>query len=476
MERREGERHFLGGAEEEPRGEVALSFEEGTLLLGGVDPGDEGWRPGAPWVWDKRVEAYRAPALKYRVVLAELLRARFAVWDAARAYEEMGHPLEDEREPFEHQIEAVQAWESAGKRGVVVLPTGAGKTFVALLAIQAVGRTALVVVPTLDLMSQWAGRLEESFGVEVGLLGGGYHEPKELTVSTYDSAALHMARLGGRFGLVIFDEAHHLPGEIYRQAATQCIAPFRLGLTATPERGDGKEVDLEELVGPEVYRKRIKELSGDILADYEVRTIGVPMGEADREEYDRERAIYRGFVESNAIRLGGKHGWRRFLAATSRSDEGRRALKAHRNQKRLSMVHEEKLLRMVEILGEHRGERVLIFTNDNASVYGISESLFCPCITHETKLKERREILRRFREGEYSVLVTSKVLNEGVDIPEASVAIILAGSGSVREHVQRLGRILRRQPEKKAVLYELVTEDSAEGFVSQRRREHDAYK
>ncbi|MFU8805805.1 MAG: helicase-related protein, partial [Bradymonadaceae bacterium] len=118
----------------------------------------------------------------------------------------------------------------------------------------------------------------------------------------------------------------------------------------------------------------------------------------------------------------------------------------------------------------------LIFTNDNATVYRISERMLCPCITHETKLKERREILARFNEGVYRTVVTSKVLNEGVDVPMASVAIVLAGSGSVREHVQRLGRILRRGEGKKAILYELVTADSVETYVSRRRREHDAYK
>lgn len=72
-------------------------------------------------------------------------------------------------------------------------------------------------------------------------------------------------------------------------------------------------------------------------------------------------------------------------------------------------------------------------------------------------------------------MVTSKVLNEGVDVPKASIAVILSGSGSVREHVQRLGRILRRAEGKRATLYELVTENSVETYVSERRRKHDAY-
>jgi superfamily II DNA or RNA helicase len=100
-----------------------------------------------------------------------------------------------------------------------------------------------------------------------------------------------------------------------------------------------------------------------------------------------------------------------------------------------------------------------------------------PVLTHHTKSAERKEFLELFRQGKYLVLVTSQVLNEGVDVPEAAVGIILSGSGSVREHVQRLGRILRPAPGKQqAVLYELVSNATSEESVSMRRREHRAYR
>ena len=464
---------FLAQRFDEARGEIDLCFEEGTLVARG--PGaDES--PGDLWTFDERVDAWRCPAFRYRRVLGEMLKQGWRVCDRSRGYEEQEFSIRHRFRAFYHQREGIQAWIEGEERGVVVLPTGSGKSYLATMAIEAVGRTTLVVVPTLDLMTQWVGNLEEAFGGPIGMIGGGYHEIEAITVSTYDSAAIHMPRLGDRFGLLVFDEVHHLPGDIYRQAARQGIAPFRLGLTATPERADGRHHDLDELVGPVVYSRSIRELSGDILADYEVRTLDVEMNDDDRELYDRERGIYRGFVESNRIRLGGRHGWRRFLAATSRSDEGRRALKAYRAQKRMALVHDEKLALLYELLARHRGERILIFTNDNASVYAISEQVLCPAITHETKVKERRRLLQAFRDGDYRIMVTSKVLNEGVDVPEASMAIILAGSGSVREHVQRLGRILRRGEGKKAVLYELVTVDSVESHVSRRRREHDAYQ
>ncbi|MEO1235123.1 MAG: helicase-related protein, partial [Myxococcota bacterium] len=80
-----------------------------------------------------------------------------------------------------------------------------------------------------------------------------------------------------------------------------------------------------------------------------------------------------------------------------------------------------------------------------------------------------------FADGSLRVLVTAKVLNEGVDVPEARVGVVLSGSGSVREHVQRLGRILRRREGKRAVLYEVVSDVAAESGISERRRQHEAY-
>ena len=74
------------------------------------------------------------------------------------------------------------------------------------------------------------------------------------------------------------------------------------------------------------------------------------------------------------------------------------------------------------------------------------------------------------------MIVTSRVLNEGVDVPAANIGVILSGSGTVREHVQRLGRLLRKHGEKRAILYEVVARGTAEEFVSERRRQHDAYQ
>lgn len=452
---------------------VRLSFEAGTLIARGLG---EGVCSEYPLQWDDRIGHPRAPAHAYRVVLAALLRGGYSVVDEAREYDELDVEHDTGFVPHEHQRDAVETWLSSGKRGVVVLPTGSGKSFVAELIIADVRRDTLIVAPTLDLVDQWVRRLSDAFDTPIGALGGGRHDPGRITVSTYDSAAIHMERLGGRFGLVVFDEVHHLPGDLYRLSAEHVIAPFRLGLTATLERDDGRHHDLADLVGPTVFRLGIKELAGDILSEYRTETIEVEMNDADRDAYSAARAQYRGFVESQGIRVGSRGGWRRFLAATSRSEEGRAALAAYYRQKRLALAHANKIDRLGELLVQHWDDRTIVFANDNDTVYEISERFLCPTITHQTPLAERSEILQRFADGAYRVVVTSKVLNEGVDVPAANVAVVLSGSGSVREHVQRLGRILRRKKDKQATLYELVTSDSVESHQSQRRREHDAYR
>ena len=114
---------------------------------------------------------------------------------------------------------------------------------------------------------------------------------------------------------------------------------------------------------------------------------------------------------------------------------------------------------------------MLIFTAENEMVYRISEQFLIPAITHETPVKERRQWLEAFNAGEVLALATSRVLNEGVNIPAASVAIVLSGSASSREHIQRLGRILRKLPEKEAILYEVVTAETTEEHISRKRGE-----
>ena len=357
-----------------------------------------------------------------------------------------------------------------------MLPTGAGKTHLAAMAIDDKRRSTLVVAPTLDLVRQWYEHLRATFGEPVGVVGGGDYQVHPLTVTTYDSAYLHMEHLGARFGMVVFDECHHLPGASYALAARLCLAPYRLGLTATPERADGREADLAAIVGPVVYRRDIVELSGAYLATYETVRIGVALSDAERAEHDAERSLYLAFLSSQNIRMSSPSGFRDFIVRSSRSAAGRRAMRAYRRQRELAFAATAKLTYLEHLLHVHRADAVIVFTQDNATAYEVASRFLVPVITHQTKVTERSEILRGLSDGTYGAIVTSKVLNEGVDVQSANVAIVLSGSGSVREHVQRLGRVLRKREGKHAVLYELITDETAERSTSDRRRAHDAYR
>ena len=447
-----------------------LSFDRGTLILH-PPPKGRSWMDYA--TWDDRVEKFRIPAIQYRQVVEALQAEGSYFSDAAKAFEPLELVPSMEMEPYPHQSEALAAWKLAGRRGVVVLPTAAGKTYLAQLAMQATPRSTLVIVPTLDLMHQWYAHLKAAFpDIEVGLLGGGSRDRTPILVSTYDSAAIHAEALGNRYALLIFDECHHLPTDFNRVIAEYAIAPYRLGLTATPERTDGKHSDLNLLIGREIYRKTAADLAGKALAEHEVVQIKVKLSQLERDRYNQFIQTRNDFLREAKISLGSLKGWQLFVQASARSAAGRRAMLAHRQAKEIALGTDGKIRILADILAEHYPERTLIFTADNATVYRISQEFLIPAITHQTPVKERHEVLTKFRSGEYKSLVASHVLNEGVDVPAARIAIILSGTGSAREYIQRLGRVLRQSKDKDkfALMYEVIAEDTSEERTSARRR------
>jgi superfamily II DNA or RNA helicase len=456
---------------------LTLTYDRGTVVISGGPPGfDYNALPGV--LFDPRTSTQRAQGRHYRAIVEHILREKIPYVDTARGWENKptGWRLNSARTPRPYQLEAVAKWAEGGRRGVVVMPTGTGKTFTSFLCIEKVSRPTLVVTPKIDLMIQWAREMEEAFSVEVGMVGAGVFEYKPLTVTTYDSAYIHLEKWANRYGLVIFDECHHLPGPSYAQAAHAGLAPFRLGLTATPERSDGSEDLLPGLIGPTVYRLDITDVAGEFLAPYQARRVFVDLTPEEQDRYQTCREEYRRFVAERGISMSGPDGFRRFLFEASKSPEGWQAARAFREQKRIMQAPSGKFALLTELLTKHAADRVLIFTADNATVYHIARTYLVPAMTNQTRPKERKAILQKFHSGEFSVVVTCQVLNEGVDVPAANIGIVLSGTGSTTENVQRLGRILRKYGDKQAVLYEVITKGTAEEFVSDRRRQHRAFQ
>jgi len=350
-------------------------------------------------------------------------------------------------EPRPYQEDALAAWLAVGSAGVVVLPTGAGKTFVAAMAIAETGLWTLAVVPTIDLLQQWRAALASALSLnidEIGIFGGGEKELKPITIITYDSAALYPRELS-HFGLLIFDECHHLPAPTYRLIAESAFTPLRLGLSATPERSDMAHIDLEELIGPEVYRRSPAELTeGHYLAQYQEKIIDIVLSSEDEQRYAEQRGIYNAFLRRRHIVIRSPEDFQqKLIYLSARDPEARAAMLAWREARNIALNAPAKYSEIEQLLHKHAGDQVLLFSEYNPVVEEISRRFCLPSITYKTPAEERRTILERFRTGQYTKLATGRVLNEGVDVPDCRVAIIVSGNSTKREYIQRLGRILR---------------------------------
>ncbi len=441
-----------------------MEYDRGTIVVRGLT-----WEI-PPLKWDPRAKCLRALAYKYLEVkrALELLGLEFEDRVLSPIKGSIGMPsLKPLRS---YQEEAVEAWLKAGKKGIVVLPTGTGKTMIAIKIIAQLNEPTLVVVPTLELLEQWRLELSKVLNINVGVMGRGSRELSFVTVSTYSSAYLHAEEIGDKFKLLVFDEVHHLPSESFRQVALMSAAPYRLGLTATLEREDGKHVDLLDLVGDVVYRRSVYEMKSKHLADFDLVRVYVELTDDERREFEKLYSTYKNFLEKRNWELKSLQDFRKLVMISGLSREARRALVAWRNARLLILNSVSKLDILRDLLRKHRGDRILIFTELNETVRKISRTLLIPEITYKTSPKERATVMELFKKGVYRAVVTSRVLEEGIDVPDANVAVVLSGTASRRSFIQRLGRILRPAPGKRAVLYEVVVKDTPEVVISKKRR------
>jgi superfamily II DNA or RNA helicase len=374
-----------------------------------------------------------------------------------------------------YQQEALDAWLANKSKGVIVLPTGSGKTFVALAAITEKQINTLIVVPTINLLDQWQERLSDYLAIEedlIGIFGGGEQELRPITITTYDSGALYYRQFREEFGLLICDEVHHLPTETYRRIAEQLIAPFRLGLTATLKRPDMKHADVEQsLIGPVVYHITPEKIqSTGYVANFNIAKIYVELTEEERLAYEKMRGIYRNYLARNNIRLrSGQDFQQKLLRRMAWDHNARKAVKAHHTARVIALTAKKKIQALDNLLTKHSKDSVLIFSEYNEVVELVSNTFLIPAITHKTTAKERKIILKYFESGKITKLATGRVLDEGFDVKRPSVAIIMSGSSVERQYIQRLGRILRPAKGKKAILYEVITQDTLEVQSSKRR-------
>ncbi len=441
-------------------------WDRGTVVVRGDVPPQ---LAGSSLVrYDRRVGAYRAYGYNYYRVKAVLDAAGAdyvdRVWDRAPRCRVTG--TSPQLRPY--QEEALSRWAERG-RGIVVLPTGAGKTILAIAAMIRVGVPTLVVVPTVELVGQWRARLTRHLNVPVGVYYGEEKEEGCVTVITYDSAYLAIESIGDRYPFLVFDEVHHLPSPGYRQIAELSPAYYRLGLTATPERSDGRHVDLAALVGPTVYRMSVSEAAGRYLAEYNIEVVRVDLTDEERRRYRELMATYRDYLRKRGLRMYSPTDFERLVLMSGRDPEARRALNAWREARRIMMESLAKVEAVGRILAAHPGEKAIIFTEYASLARQVSQRYLIPEVTYDTPKQERELVLSMFRRGEVRAIVTGKVLDEGIDVPDVGLVVILGGTSTSRQFVQRMGRALRLKPDK-AKIYEVVTRGTTEVNISKRRR------
>ena len=447
--------------ESSPRG-VRIVYDRGTLVVEGTPP-ERVLLPGA--VWDDRVDVLRAPGRRHREIVAAL-RAAGAPFvdgavDATRSL-----PLRPAPALRPYQALALDAWEAADRRGVVVLPTGSGKTHVALAAIARSRKPTLCLVPTCVLLAQWRAVLVAAFGDEVGVYGDGERELRPVTVATFESAWRHMADIGDRFDLVVVDEAHHFGSGVRDEALEMSVAHERLGLTATPPKGSSLH-GIAELIGPVVFELGVRDLVGTFLAELEVVELSLGLTEHERARHDADWIVFRAAFD-RFRKLAPMGDWRDFQRWATRTAPGRESLVAWRRARATLALTEAKLRVVGTLLAQHADTRTLVFTASKEAAYRIAREHLVMPITADIGSAEREASLKAFQDGQLRALVSARVLNEGVDVPDASVGIVVGGAHGEREHVQRVGRVLRPAPNKRAVVYHLVTSGTSEVGAARR--------
>jgi superfamily II DNA or RNA helicase len=256
----------------------------------------------------------------------------------------------------------------------------------------------------------------------------------------------------------------------YRTIAEQMASPYRLGLTATIVREDGRHSDLRNLVGETVFQISPALLAAkQHLAPYKIETRQVQMLHDEVRKYNKSIAEYEEYLRQ----LGVKYpiAFQKLILLSGKNKLARQAMLARKKAAYIALNSKSKLQEIRRILQQNRGTKTIIFTQHNRLVYEVSNTFLIPYITYKTAKAERMDVLDRFRSGKYGAIVTSKVLDEGLDVPDAELGIIVSGTGSRREFVQRLGRLLRPRSDanKNAKLIEIVSAKTTEINTSAKR-------
>ncbi|MFN7250967.1 MAG: DNA repair helicase XPB [Anaerobacillus sp.] len=349
-----------------------------------------------------------------------------------------------------YQKEAIKQFHKDGKtfggNGIIVMPCGSGKTIVGLGVMEKVKEEVLIITSSETSMKQWQREIIEKTSVkseDVGLYSSSLKEVKPVTIASYQMLIyknqdtkqfIHLPLFNMRkWGLIIYDEVHLLPAPVFRTTAG-IQGKKRLGLTATLVREDGKEEEVYSLIGPKQHEVAWKGLENNgWIAKTLCKEIRIELPERELQQY----------VESN-----------------------------QQQQFKIASMNVLKIEVIKTLLEQHKNQPTLIIGQYIDQLVDVSKKLKLPMITGKTPQSERELLYDKFRQGELSVLVVSKVANFAVDLPDAEVAIQISGAfGSRQEEAQRVGRVLRPKKENnEAFFYSIVTRNTKEEQYSGHRQ------
>ncbi|MCR8432795.1 MAG: DEAD/DEAH box helicase [Crenarchaeota archaeon] len=363
--------------------------------------------------------------------------------------------LQENFQLYPHQLQALAKWIENGCRGTIVLPTGGGKTIVGIAAIARLKVPTIVFVPNVWLLEQWRERIAEFTGIpkyQIGVLGWGEKSIKDITVATYQSGVKNIGSLSGRFWLVIYDECHHVPARTFKKVAMNMRAPYKMALSATPKRRDKNEILLFKLAGKIVHSVSYPELvRRGLVAPMVYRLIYVPLPLEKMLEY---RSV-EGEIQGKLDDIKRKLLVNRMIAI------------AQENPAKIEVIK--------EIVKKHKDEKIFIFAPTIKFAKSIAKEVNkivpAAALTAEASKSEEEKIIEKFKSCLLQALVIIRKAEEGVDVGEASVAIIAGGSKQEREFIQRIGRVLRLDPQKTKVawVYEIVSENTIEESMAAKR-------
>ena len=302
------------------------------------------------------------------------------------------------------------------QQGALVAPTGSGKTTIGCALIAAARQPALVLVPTVDLAEQWVERIRLSLGIEASCCTGGAFEIAAVTVATIPTVSRpeRLSVIASAFGLVIFDEAHHVVADTFAAVANACAARYRFGLTATPERGDGRGPLLEHFLGGIIHEVTIADLTrSGMLAEPRFVTVPTEM----------------------AFAYGSAKDWPALLSAL--------VVDASRNEMIVGAVARECRGGVTGLILTGRVEHALALAEMLRA-----RGLRCAALVGTMSKRERSKALEQLRSGELDAVVATSLADEGLDVPRLSRLFLAFPGKSESKLTQRIGRVLRPHPDK----------------------------